>query len=116
MEFGSPTESEIFSTAGSTLNKAFIDIYFRGIALKVPPKIHPVAGTVWSIFWTFCTAIWPHDGGHWVRAKQVGGNFVITKFGFPFPTAEMYLPDQISLKDETLTCIGGQEINEYNFP
>ena len=109
--FGAPDESEIFATAGVTFNKAFMDIYHRGIAYRLPPKIAPWAEIIWSIHWSFFFTMWPHDGGHWTRAQQVGGDFVIREFGFPFPTAEMRLPEVLDQKDETLTSIGGHEIN-----
>ncbi|MFC1585713.1 hypothetical protein ACFL5V_09220 [Fibrobacterota bacterium] len=109
--FGAPDESEPFATAGVTLNKAFMDLYHRGIAPKVPPAMAPWTEILWSIHWSFFFTMWPHDGGHWARAQQVGGNFVITGFGYPFPTAEMRLPADLDKKLETLTSIGGHEIN-----
>ncbi len=71
----------------------------------------PWIEVLWSIQWSFAFTMWPHDGGHWVRAQQIGGDFVISKFGYPFPKAEMRLPDQLPQKYQTLTSIGGHEIN-----
>lgn len=109
--YGPHYELETFATTGITLNKVFTDIYYRGFANEIPQKLAPWTDTIWSIFWSFMCTMWPHDGGHWSRAQQVGGDFVITKFGFPFPVAEMRLPDVLDPKDETLISIGGHEIN-----
>ena len=109
--FGASDELEIFATTGVTLNKAFIDLYQQGIAHRLPAKLAPWIETIWSINWTFFFTMWPHDGGHWARAQQVGGDFLITKFGYPFPVAKMRLPEVMDRKYETLTSIGGHEIN-----
>jgi hypothetical protein len=106
-----PLESDFFSTAGVTLNKAFQDIYFRGIAGYVPDKIKPITETIWALNWSFIFTMWPHDGGHWLRASEVGGEFVIERFGYPFPVAKMHLPENLDDRYETLASIGGHEIN-----
>lgn len=111
LSYGPEYELEAFATAGNTLNKIFTDIYYQGFAKDIPKKLAPWTDTAWSIFWSFMFTMWPHDGGHWSRANQVGGNFVITEFGFPFPVAEMRLPENLGQNEETLTSIGGHEIN-----
>ncbi|MBN1998911.1 hypothetical protein JW935_15230 [candidate division KSB1 bacterium] len=108
---GDPNESEIFATAGVTLNKAMMDLYLRHIGPHMPSTIAPWVETLWYINWTFIFTMWPHDGGHWARAQQIGGDFVMTGFGYPFPVMEMRLPEDIPKKERTLTSIGGHEIN-----
>ena len=109
--FGPVDELEPFSVAGLTLNKALSDVYYRGISKRLPSGVDKWTGPIWSIFWTFCTTMYPHDGGHWARAEQVGGKFSLTSFGFPFPVMKMDLPENGPQKNETLTSIGGFEIN-----
>jgi len=109
--FGLPDEIETIATAGVSLNKVFMDIYYKGLGPLIPKAVAPFTETIWSVFWTYMFTLWPHEFGHWARAKQVGGNFIIHDFGFPFPKAEMDLPPNIPLEEETLTSIGGFEIN-----
>lgn len=109
--FGLPDEIEVFATAGVSLNKVFTDIYYKGLGPLLPKTVAPFTETIWSVFWTYFFSMWPHDFGHWSRAKQVGGEFIIHKFGIPFPKAEMKLPPNITHEEETLTLIGGFEVN-----
>lgn len=108
---GQPYESEIFATAGLTFYKGFQDLYQRAIAPHLPPKLENITEVLWSMNWSFIFTMWPHDGGHWVRARQVGGDFIITRFGYPFPVAEMHLPEDLGPEYQTLSSIGGHEIN-----
>jgi hypothetical protein len=108
---GAPRELELIATSGVTLNKAFSDLYYRGIAHRIPPRIKPFTEVIWSAYWTFFFSMWPHDAGHWARAEQLGGTFKIKKFGFPFPEAEMDLPKVLTPEEEALPSIGGFEIN-----
>jgi hypothetical protein len=109
--FGHPEEMDIVAAAGVSLNKAFSDIYFRGLGKKVPEKISPITETVWGVFWTFMFSLWPHEFGHKARARQVGGDFIIQSFGLPFPTVEMKIPETVDSIDGILPSIGGHEIN-----
>jgi len=109
--FGTLTELDPIATAGLSLNKAVNDIYFSSLEQLLPEKIRPVSEIVWSVFWTFTFTMWPHDGGHWARAQQIGGNFLIHGYAFPFPEAEMKLPSSLEPGEGTLTSTGGFEVN-----
>ncbi|MFC1619965.1 hypothetical protein ACFL45_08470 [Candidatus Neomarinimicrobiota bacterium] len=109
--FGHPYDQEWIATNGIALNKAFQDIYYKGLSSRVPAKVRPIAETVWSVFWTFNFSMWPHDCGHWARARQIGGDFRINQYRFPFPVAEMIQPDSVAPGEEALASIGGHEIN-----
>jgi hypothetical protein len=108
---GSPEESELIATAGISLNKALQDVYYKGLDPRLPPKIQPITETIWSVVGTFMCSMWPHEFGHWARAQQVGGDFVIERFGFPFPKAKMIQPPSTTPQEEALPSIGGHEIN-----
>jgi hypothetical protein len=109
--FGSLTELEPIATAGLTFNRMVHDLYYDRIGPVLSEKIRPVSEIAWSIFWTFTFTMWPHDGGHWARAEQIGGNFIIHGYSFPFPEAEMKLPSTLKPGEGTLSSIGGFEIN-----
>ncbi|UCD37616.1 MAG: hypothetical protein JSW54_12440, partial [Fidelibacterota bacterium] len=109
--FGSPEDPEIFATLGVSLNKAMQDAYFKGLGPRLPAKLRPPAETIWSAFWTFTFSLWPHEFGHWARARQLGGDFIIERYAFPFPQARMDLPDDVDPVDNLLASIGGHEIN-----
>jgi len=87
------------------------DAYYLGLSSKVPDKFEPFAAAIQQTCWSFMLTIWPHEFGHWTRAKQVGGEFVFVKFHFPWPDARMDLPEDIDLFSEALTSVGGFEIN-----
>ena len=70
-------ELNAIATAGVNLNKMFTDLYLYGISPAMPEGIEPTTRTLWHVFWSFNLSMWPHDAGHWARARQVGGNFVI---------------------------------------
>jgi hypothetical protein len=109
--FGHPHDQEWIAANGITLNKAFQDIYYKGLTSRVPDKLKSFTETIWSVFWTFNFSMWPHDCGHWARARQIGGDFRINQYRFPFPVAEMIQPDSVSRGEEALASIGGHEIN-----
>ena len=108
---GDPQELELIATAGNTLNKALMDLYYKGLQSRVPGKMQPYVETTWSVFWSFMCTMWPHDFGHRARARQVGGDFVIESFSFPFPVARMDIPPSATPVEEALASIGGHEIN-----
>jgi hypothetical protein len=110
--FGHPEEMEIIANTGVTLNKVMSDLYFKGFGPKLPEKVGKYTEVAWSIFWTFSASLWPHEFGHWARARQTGGDFIFTGFTFPFPTARMEFPDTYQPKENaTLPSVGGFEIN-----
>lgn len=108
---GNLEEVELFAMTGKTLNNMLMDVYFRGFGPKLPEKIEPIAEIGWSVFWTFMTTMWPHDGGHWARAQQLGGDFKIMKFRIPFPKAVMIPPPGGAPVKTALASIGGFEVN-----
>ncbi len=108
---GNLTEIEIAATTGHTLNKVFSDLYFRGFGPTLPEKIRPVTDILWQVFWTFTFTMWPHDMGHWVRADEIGGHFLVHGYAFPFPHADMNLPSVLAPGEGTLTSTGGFEVN-----
>ena len=109
--FGPANEIETIAEAGTSLNKIFQDIYFRGLQSRVPSSIQPYTEIIWSAFWTYFFTLWPHEYGHRARARQSGGDFIINNKSFPFPSAEMILPPSLDIKMRTLSSIGGLEIN-----
>ena len=109
--FGYPHDQEWIATNGITLNKLFADIYYNNLASKIPAKLQTVTETAWSVFWTFNFSLWPHEFGHWARARQIGGDFRVTGYRFPFPVAEMIQPDTVTAGQDGLSSIGGHEIN-----
>jgi hypothetical protein len=109
---GHPEEMEVIANTGVTLNKVMSDLYFKGFGPKLPAKVGKITEVAWSVFWTFSTSLWPHEFGHWARARQTGGDFIFTGFTFPFPTARMEFPAAYKTpEDATLPSIGGFEIN-----
>lgn len=109
--FGDPVELEPLAVAGVSLNKAFTDAYQVGIGPHVPYKAHKVLQVGWQVWFTFNMAMWPHELGHWARAEQVGGTFVIEGYGFPFPRARMDLPPSVTPEQGVLTSVAGFEVN-----
>jgi hypothetical protein len=55
--------------------------------------------------------MWPHEYGHWSRANQFGGDFIIEDTRFPTPKARMVSPVGIQPFDMTYLSVGGFEIN-----
>jgi len=105
--FGTMTEVDLFASAGISLNRISQDVFYRGFGPRLPEKLQPFAEITWSIFWNFIFTMWPHDGGHWARANQIGGDFHIRRFGFPFPDAVMIQPPSHVVGEGTLSSIGG---------
>jgi len=109
---GNPEELEVIANTGLLANKVMSDLYFKGLGPKLPKKVGNITEVVWSIFWTYSASLWPHEFGHWARARQTGGDFIFTGYVFPFPTARMEFPEEYKTpEDATLPSIGGFEIN-----
>lgn len=108
---GEPLDSRTIVGTGIALNKLSYDVFNTGIAPKLPDSVVPWIEPAWSFFWTFNFTMWPHDYGHWVRANQVGGDFIIESYRFPFPIATMVIPPGATSLDKTMMSIGGFEIN-----
>jgi len=108
---GENLDSRNSALTGITLNKLGYDLFNRGISEHLPSWSIAWIEPAWSVFWTFNLTMWPHDYGHWARANQADGNFVIEKYRFPFPLARMDVPDDATYLQETLMAAGGFEIN-----
>ncbi|MEO0304713.1 MAG: hypothetical protein ABIM64_05575 [candidate division WOR-3 bacterium] len=92
--------------------KIFSDLYYRGISSKIDNSfIKGVLGFTFSFTSRWFSMLWPHEFGHYLRAKQVGGDFSFVKFQFPGVVGDMDLPLDATLEDHTLALIGGFEAN-----
>ena len=109
--FGGIDDPATYARAGLDLDKAMSDLYYYGIGRAIPPTIDAFAATAWQVWWSFMTTIWPHEFGHWSRARQIGGEFVFERLSIPWPETRMDLPATRSLAEEALTSVGGFEIN-----
>jgi len=109
---GYPHDSRVIANAGVALNKAGYDLYFQLVYPKLPGLLQKITAPVWTTFWTFNFTLWPHEMGHWVRANQAGGDFLITQYQFPVPVAKMVQPPWGATPlQEALMSSGGFEIN-----
>ncbi len=108
---GTSEDLNMVASLGVNAYRALTDLYYLGLRPAVPQKLEPVIGALWQTGCSFFLTIWPHEFGHWTRAREVGGEFVFERLTFPWPKARMDLPDDVSLFSETLTSVGGFEIN-----
>jgi hypothetical protein len=104
---------DLYAVANLGVNSyaALTDLYYLKLAGYIPEKVEGISGAIWQTCCSFMLTIWPHEFGHWTRARQVGAEFVFVKFAIPWPDARMDLPPNIDLFSETLTSVGGFEIN-----
>ncbi len=92
--------------------KIFSDIFYRGIGPKIKNDIvKNVTGFAWSFVGKWFSILWPHEFGHVLRTKQVGGKFSFVKLKFPGIIGDMDLPYTATLEQRTLALIGGFETN-----
>ncbi|MDD3095858.1 MAG: hypothetical protein WC372_07095 [Candidatus Neomarinimicrobiota bacterium] len=105
--------NDLYTVANLGVNSYAVltDLYYLKLAGHIPESFEGVSAAIWQTCCSFMLTIWPHEFGHWARARQVGGEFVFVKFGIPWPDARMDLPANIDLFPETLTSVGGFEIN-----
>jgi hypothetical protein len=108
---GNSYDLDNVSRNGLTTYKLVQDVYSKGIQPKLPKVVGNVIGGVWSFAFTYLSMIWPHEFGHVLRARQVGGNFKIHNISLPIPYTTMHLPEDVSFQDRALSVIGGFEIN-----
>jgi hypothetical protein len=87
------------------------DSYYLGLVPRIPKTLDIIVAPIIQTFASFYMTIWPHEFGHWTRAREIGGEFVFEKLTFPWPKARMELPENVDLFSETLTSTGGFEIN-----
>ena len=109
--YGSQLDSRMIVRTSVALNKLGYDFYREGMSPLLSDSFEPLVASAWSFFWTFNLTMWPHDFGHWARANQAGGDFVIDSYAFPLPQASMVVPASATLSQETLMSGGGFEIN-----
>lgn len=96
---------------GLTVFKGTQDVFTHGIRPYLSPNAGNILSSVWSFGCTYLSMIWPHEFGHSLRAKQMGGNFNIHNFGLPFPYTTMELPNTATFEDQALSVTGGFEVN-----
>jgi len=94
-----------------TTFKVSQDAFNVGVRQKLPKKLGNVLTGVWSFSMTYLHMIWPHEFGHSMRARQIGGQFHIHNSALPFPYTTMELPDNASYIDRALSVTGGFEVN-----
>jgi len=109
--FGGLTDLTSVSSLGVNLYAVLSDLSTYGITPNLPKGFAPVFDMAWQTWWSFMLTIWPHEFGHWMRAREIGGEFVFVEFGIPWPDARVELPADADLFLETLTSTGGFEIN-----
>ena len=90
------------------------DGYTSVIDAKMKPKVGAVTKGVLNFATIYLTMLWSHEMGHYIRAKQVGGQFNIHNFGLPVPYTTADLPEDISLTDEAIFVTAGFEVNYLN--
>ena len=108
---GDRLDSRVIVRTSIALNKLGYDAFNQGMINVLSEKTALWVEPLWSFFWTFNFTMWPHDYGHWVRANQAGGDFIIEKYGFPFPIARMVVPPGATGLQKSLMSAGGFEIN-----
>ncbi|MDH5717930.1 MAG: hypothetical protein OEZ22_09860 [Spirochaetia bacterium] len=117
------TDSRFVAANGILFNKLGYDLYYKLISPHMPQTLGMFIEPVWNTLVTFHFTLWPHETGHWCRANQAGGNFIMTKYQFPIPVMKMIMPeDGAKPEQEALMSSGGFEINnlmrrqtEYDF-
>jgi len=86
--------------------------YMHQLISKIGGGIGTIAAaTAWQFFIIYNTVVWPHEFGHWNRAREVGLNWSITGFGFPIPPATDNGPRDTSNRAITMLNLGGPEMN-----
>ncbi|MDH5721199.1 MAG: hypothetical protein OEZ13_11400 [Spirochaetia bacterium] len=117
------TDLRFIASNGILFNKLGYDLYYKLISPHMPQTIGKFVEPVWNAFVTFHFTLWPHEAGHWCRANQADGNFIMTKYQFPIPVMKMIMPEGGPLPEqEAVMSSGGFEINnlmrrqtEYDF-
>ncbi|MBW6458252.1 MAG: hypothetical protein K0B52_03725 [FCB group bacterium] len=95
-----------------TAGKLLFDAYYRGIAPQIGNKtLRNALGFFWSFTTTWSSTMWPHEFGHYLRAKQAGGDFYVEKVVFPMAFGVVDLPPDATIEDELLFVTGGFEAN-----
>lgn len=108
---GLPSDMALIASTAVNANQALSDLYFECLGLLLPRALRPAVGIVWQTWWMYLLTIYPHEFGHWSRAREIGGDFVIHGFALPWPKATMVLPAGVDPLSEGLTSVAGFEIN-----
>lgn len=116
------TDLRPIASTGILLNKLGYDLYFNALSPRLPKSAAKIIEPIWTTLVTFHLTLWPHEIGHWCRANQAGGDFIMTQYRFPIPVMEMVIPENVRPEQLTLMSSGGFEINslmrrqtEYDF-
>jgi len=91
--------------------KVSSDVFNIGVRSKLPVKLGNVLSGVWGFSTTFLHMIWPHEFGHSLRARQIGGQFDIHNSSLPVPLTTMDLPANVTNIDCALSVTAGFEVN-----
>lgn len=102
------------STNFITAHRLLSDSFYRQISEKEPSAGLDFLTSAYQFSLTYMTMLWSHEMGHFIRAKQVGGQFNIHDFGLPIPYTTVDLPGDISLEDEASFVTAGFEVNYLN--
>ncbi len=96
----------------NSAGKLLYDAWFRALAPKVKN------GALWTgisttgiILTRWSALLFPHEFGHWLRARQVGGEFGFERLAFPGIIGWMRLPESAPLESHILALIGGLEVD-----
>lgn len=84
------------------------------VTSKMKPKAGAITKSVFTFATTYLSMLWSHEMGHYIRAKQIGGNFNIHNFGLPVPYTTADLPSDVSLTNEAIFVTAGFEVNYLN--
>ena len=102
------------STQGIAVHRILHDAYRKGFGSAMDHKAVRIGYDLYSFAATYMTMIWSHEMGHFLRARQVGGEFEIQNGQLPIPKTIMHLSPEISYLDEALSVTGGFEVNYLN--
>lgn len=100
-----------WSYAGPLLHRATQDAYLYGLAPRLGPTADRILGTAWSVFFTYTTMLWPHELGHWSRAREVDSRFIFHNAMPLLPHTTVEMPDDATNEDRALLSAGGFEVN-----
>lgn len=96
----------------NSAGKLLYDAWFQMLAPKVKNgALRTGISTTWIILTRWSALLFPHEFGHWLRARQVGGDFGFERFAFPGIIGWMKLPESAPLESHILALIGGLEVD-----
>ncbi len=115
-QFGVYNQFDLRNSSTNALStyRVVSDAFRKGIKPKMNKTLGNITYGLYSFATTYLTMVWSHEFGHSLRAKQVGGTFIIHNIALPIPYTTMHLPEDINLADEALSVTGGFEVNHLN--